>query len=164
LLKHYFTIADGEDARVIQSKVTGAMLALDEALKDAVPPLLWLLDALPTEDALIDLDPSQRRRRTLEAIRRLVLRESRVQPLLMVFEDLQWIDSETQAFLDYLVEGLPMAAILLAVNYRPEYQHGWTRKTYYRQLRVDPLPPESAEALLTTLLGDDPSVASMRRL
>ena len=70
----------------------------------------------------------------------------------MVFEDLHWIDGETQAFLDSLVESLPTAAILLAVNYRPEYQHGWARKSYYRQLRIDPLPPESAEALL-----DDPA-------
>jgi class 3 adenylate cyclase len=143
LLKDYFKIADGDDTRAIRSKVTGAMLTLDEALKDFVPPVLWLLDALAAGDAFGDLDPAQRRRRTLEAIRRLVLRESRVQPLLVVFEDLHWIDGETQVFLDSLVEGLPTAAILLAVNYRPEYQHSWTRKTYYRQLRIDPLPPES---------------------
>ena len=109
-----------------------------------VPPLFWLLEALPAGDAFAgDLDPSQRRRRTLEAIRRLVLRESRVQPLLVVFEDLHWIDGETQAFLDSLVEGLPTAAILLAVNYRPEYQHGWARKTYYRLLRIDPCRPRA---------------------
>jgi class 3 adenylate cyclase len=164
LLKGYFKITDGDDARAIRSKVTGLMLTLDEALKDFVPSLLWLLEALPAGDAFGDLDPPQRRRRTLEAIRRLVLRETRVQPLLVVFEDLHWIDGETQAFLDSLVEGLPTAAMLLAVNYRPEYQHGWARKTYYRQLRIDPLPPESAEALLTTLLGEDPSVAPLRRL
>jgi class 3 adenylate cyclase/tetratricopeptide (TPR) repeat protein len=164
LLKGYFKIADGDDARDIRSKVTGAMLTLDAALKDFVPALLWLLEALPAGDAFGDLDPPQRRRRTLEALRRLVLRESRVQPLLVVFEDLHWMDGETQAFLDSLVEGLPTAAILLAVNYRPEYQHGWAHKTYYRQLRIDPLPPESADALLTTLLGEDPSVAPLRGL
>jgi class 3 adenylate cyclase/tetratricopeptide (TPR) repeat protein len=164
LLKGYFKIADGDETRVVRSKVTGTMLTLDEALTEFVPAVLWLLDVLPDEEAFRGLEPARRRQRTLEAIRRLVLRESRVQPLLVVFEDLHWVDGETQAFLDSLVESLPTAAILLAVNYRPEYQHVWARKTYYRQLRIDPLPPESAEELLTTLLGDDPSVAPLRRL
>ena len=164
LLKAYFKIVEDDDPRAVRSKVTGAMLTLDEAFKEFVPPVLWLLEALAPDDAFGALDPALRRRQTLEAIRRLLLRESRVQPLLVVFEDLHWIDGETQAFLDSLVESLPMAAIVLAVNYRPEYQHDWARKTYYRQLRVDPLPPASAEALLTTLLGEDSSVVPLRRL
>src|SRR5206468_2428448 len=82
----------------------------------------------------------------------LVLRESQVQPLLLLFEDLHWIDSDTQALLDGLMESLPTARILLLVNYRPEYQHAWGGKTYYLQLRIDPLRPESADALLTALL------------
>ena len=65
----------------------------------------------------------------------------RCSPLLLVFEDLHWIDAETQALLDSLVESLPTARLLLLVNYRPEYQHGWGSKTYYTQLRLDPLPP-----------------------
>ena len=102
------------------------------------------------------LDPAQRRQRTLDAVKRLLLRESQVQPLLLVFEDLHWIDTETQALLDSLVESLPTARMLLLVNYRPEYQHGWGSKTYYSQLRLDPLPPESAEELLDALLGRRP--------
>ena len=84
------------------------------------------------------LDPPQRRQRTLDALKRLLLRESQVQPLLVVFEDLHWIDAETQAVLDRLVESLPTARLLLLVNYRPEYRHDWGGKTYYRQLRLDP--------------------------
>jgi class 3 adenylate cyclase/predicted ATPase len=164
LLKGYFKIDDRDDTRAVRAKVTGTMLTLDEGLKDFVPPVLWLLEALPDDQAFLALEPAQRRQRTLEAIRRLVLRESRVQPLLVVFEDLHWVDGETQAFLDSFMESLPAAAILLAVNYRPEYQHGWGRKTYYRQLRIDPLPPESAEELLTTLLGEHPSVGPLRRV
>ncbi len=87
-----------------------------------------------------DLDPPQRRQRTLDAVKRLLLRESQAQPLLLVFEDLHWIDSETQALLDSLLESVPTARLLLLVNYRPEYQHGWGNKTYYTQLRIDPLP------------------------
>ena len=106
----------------------------------------------------------QRRQRTLDAIKRLLLRESQVQPLLLVFEDLHWIDTETQALLDSLVESLPTAQLLLLVNYRPEYQHGWGSKTYYTQLRLDPLPPVSAQALLQALLGDDASLAPLTPL
>ena len=80
-----------------------------------------------------------------------------MQPLLLVFEDLHWIDSETQTFLDSLMDSLPTAPLLLLVNYRPEYRHGWGNKTYYSQLRIDPLPPESAEELLQAVLGDDAS-------
>ena len=94
----------------------------------------------------------------------MLLRESQVQPLLLVFEDLHWIDAETQALLDSLVESLPTAQLLLLVNYRPEYQHGWGSKTYYTQLRLDPLPPASADELLHALLGDDPSLAPLKQL
>ena len=87
-----------------------------------------------------------------------------MQPLLLVFEDLHWIDAETQALLDGLVESLPTARLLLLVNYRPEYQHGWGSKTYYTQLRLDPLPPASAEELLQALLGDDPSLEPLKHL
>ncbi len=109
------------------------------------------------------LDPPQRRQRTLDALKRLLLRESQVQPLLLVFENLHWIDAETQAFLDGLVESLPAARLLLLVNYRPEYQHGWGQKTYYTQLRLDPLPPASAEALLQSLLGDDAGLEPLKQ-
>src|SRR5262249_37224999 len=95
---------------------------------------------------------------------RWLLQESQRQPLLLVFEDLHWIDTETQALLDALVESLPTARLLLLVNYRPEYEHAWHRKTYYRELRLDPLPPESAEALLQALLGDDDTLQPLKRL
>jgi predicted ATPase len=94
----------------------------------------------------------------------VLLRESQVQPLLLVFEDLHWIDTETQALLDSLIESLPTARLLLLVNYRPEYQHGWGSKTYYTQLRLDPLPPASAEVFLDVLLGPDSSLAPLKRL
>ena len=164
LLKRYAHIEDHDDTRTIRAKVTGQVLTLDEALQETIPALLALLDALPEDSPFLTLDPPQRRQRTLDALKRLLLRESQVQPLLLVFEDLHWIDSETQALLDSLVESLPTARLLLLVNYRPEYQHGWGSKTYYTQLRLDPLPPASAEAFLQALLGDDPSLAPLKRL
>ena len=163
LLKAYFQIEDRDDGRRMREKLTGRLLTLDPALGPTLPAFLALLE-VPVEDPHWQaLDPSQRRQRTLDALKRLLLRESQVQPLLLVFENLHWIDAETQAFLDGLVESLPAARLLLLVNYRPEYQHGWGQKTYYTQLRLDPLPPASAEALLQSLLGDDAGLEPLKQ-
>ena len=164
LLKRYSHVEDDDDARTMRAKVTGQVLTLDEALQDTIPALLALLDALPPESPFLHLDPPQRRQRTLDALKRVLLRESQGQPLLLVFEDLHWIDSETQALLDSLVESLPTAHLLLLVNYRPEYQHRWSAKTYYTQVRLDPLAPVSADQLLQALLGEDPSLAPLTHL
>jgi tetratricopeptide (TPR) repeat protein len=164
LLRSYFQVEPGDDGRKIREKATGKLLSLDRALEPALPALLWLLDVPEDDPAWQRLDPAQRRQRTLDGVKRLLLRESRVQPLVVMFEDLHWIDAETQALLDGLVESLPTARVLLLVNYRPEYRHDWGGKTYYRQLRIDPLPPESASTLLHGLLGDDPALDVLKRL
>jgi class 3 adenylate cyclase len=164
LLKRYCHVDDSDDTRTIRAKVTGQIVTLDETLQDTLPAFLALLDAVPDDSAFLQLDPPQRRQRTLEALKRVLLCESQVQPLLLVFEDLHWIDSETQAVLDRLVDSLPTTHVLLLVNYRPEYQHGWGSKTYYTQLRLDPLPPGSADAFLHALLGDDASLAPLKQL
>ena len=120
---------------------------------------------MPVDDASWRaLDPEQRRQQTLDAVKRLLLREAREQPLLLIFEDLHWIDGETQALLDSLVDSLGSARLLLLVNYRPEYQHAWGSKTAYSQMRLDALPAESAGALLDALLGDDPGLAPVKQL
>jgi class 3 adenylate cyclase/tetratricopeptide (TPR) repeat protein len=164
LLKGYFKIGDRDNHREMRDKVMGRVFGLDRALEPLLPPLLALLD-VPVEDATWQtLDAPQRRQRTLQAVKRLLLRESQVQPLLVVFEDLHWIDSETQALLDSLVDSLGSARLLLVVNYRPEYQHGWGSKTAYSQMRLDTLLAESASELLDALLGEDPGLAPLKQL
>jgi predicted ATPase len=110
-------VEDGDDARTIRAKVTGQILTLDESLQGTIPALLSLLDALPEDSPFLQLDPPQRRQRTLDGLKRILLCESQVQPLLLVFEDLHWIDSETQVLLDSLVASLPTAPLLLLVNF-----------------------------------------------
>jgi class 3 adenylate cyclase/tetratricopeptide (TPR) repeat protein len=164
LLMGYFQIESRDAGRKIHEKVTGKLLTLDRALEPALPALLALLD-VPVEDAVWEaLGPPERRARILDGVRRLLLRESQVQPLAVVFEDLHWIDEETQALLDSLVDSLPTSRLLLLVNYRPEYRHGWGGKSCYSQLRLDPLPPESADELLRALLGSDPALEPLKRL
>src|SRR5262249_6542143 len=158
LLKGYFKIGDRDDHREMRAKVLGRMLALDRALEPLLPPLLALLD-VPVEDALWqNLDPPQRRQRTLDAVKRLLLREGEAQPLLVGFEDMNWVEAEPQALLDSLVESLGSARLLLLVNYRPEYEHRWGSKTAYSQLRLDTLAAQSAAELLAALLGPDPGL------
>src|ERR671922_574446 len=164
LLRRYCHVEDTDDARTIRAKVTGQVLTLDEALQDTIPALLSLLEVLPDDSPFRTLDPPQRRQRTLTALTRVLLRESQAQPVLLVVEDLHWIDSETKALLDSLVESLPTARLLLLVNYRPEYQHTWGGKTYYTQVRLDPLPPPSAHTLLQALLGDDADLTPLKRV
>jgi class 3 adenylate cyclase/tetratricopeptide (TPR) repeat protein len=163
LLKYYFHVGDRDGVAEIRDKVVGRVRALDPALEPLLPPLLALLDVPVADAEWAGLDPLRRRQRTLDAVRRLVLRECQVQPVILVFEDLHWIDSETQALLDSLVETLPSARLLLLVNYRPDYQHGWGGLGCYTQLRLDPLASESAEDFLKALLGDDPEQAPLRR-
>src|SRR4029453_11837260 len=128
------------------------------------PAFLSLLEEASDDAAWDALDSGQRRRRTLDGLRRMLLRESQIQPLCLVFEDLHWVDADTQGLPDALVEGLPTARILLLVNYRPEYSHGWGSKPPSSQLRLDPLPPESAEELLGAMLGDDDDLEPLKRL
>jgi class 3 adenylate cyclase/tetratricopeptide (TPR) repeat protein len=164
LLKGYLRIHDGDTHRDIREKLAGKLLVLDETLKPLQPALLGLLGVPVQDEDWERLDPVHRRQRTLDACRRLLLRESQVQPLVTVFEDLHWIDTETQAYLDGLVESLPSAKILLLVNYRPEYAHRWGTKSYYTQLQVVPLPPQSAQALLEPLLGSDPGLHPVKTM
>jgi tetratricopeptide (TPR) repeat protein len=164
LLKSYFRLGEDDTHRDIREKVTGKLLTLDRVLEPTLPAFLSLLD-LPVEDPQWSiLDSRQRRLRTLDALKRLFLREAQVQPLLLVFEDLHWSDTETESLLNGLIESLPGARVLLLVNYRPEYNHGWGSKTYYTQLRLDPLPTESASELLDALLGRDVSLQPLRTL
>jgi class 3 adenylate cyclase/DNA-binding winged helix-turn-helix (wHTH) protein len=164
LLRRYCHLEEGEDAGIIQAKVTEQVLTLDATLQDTIPALLALLDALPADSHFLQLDAPQRRQRTFAALKRVLLRQSQGQPLLLVCEDLHWLDTETQALLDSLGESLPTTRLLLLVNYRPDYRHGWGSKTYYTQLRLDPLPPASADAFLQALVGDDPSLIPLTQL
>ena len=164
LLKAYCKLEDRDDPRALREKITGKLFTLDESLKPFLPAFLGLLEVPVDDPQWQALDPAQRRHRTLDANKRLLLREAQAQPLVVLFEDLHWIDTETQALLDSLVESLPAARLLMLVNYRPEYQHSWGAKTYYSQLRLDALPAESAGELLENLLGSDPALAPLKTL
>lgn len=163
LLKAYLQITPQDGDRLRREKVTGKLLTLDRNLEDSLPYLFYLLGIAEADSPLHSMDSQLRRHRTFEAIKRLLIRESLDQPLIVIFEDLQWLDSETADFLDFFVDGVTNARVLLLVNYRPEYQHDWGHRSYYIQLRLDPLGEIEAEELLGSLLGDNQALAPLKQ-
>ena len=112
LLHGYFRISPEDDARTRREKVNGRIVTLDAALEDTRPYLFGLLGIVEGDDPLAQMDGQVRKRRTLDAIKRILLRESLNQPLIVIFEDLHWIDEETQGFLNLLADSIANAKIL----------------------------------------------------
>ena len=164
LLRRYFAIDDADGPEAMREKVTETILSRHEEPKALLAPLLSLLDIVVDDPAWRNLDSPQQRQRIQEAVRHLLRYESRMQPLVVIVEDLHWIDAETQVVLDGLVETLPTARLLLVVTYRPEYEHRWGSKTYYSQLRLGALSPESAGEFLDAVLGEDSALEPLKRL
>jgi class 3 adenylate cyclase len=164
LLKAYFEISLEDDGHRRRDKVVGKVLALDRSLDDTLPYFFALLGIEDQPSNLDQMDPQIRRRRTFDALKKLLLRESLNQPLILIFEDLHWIDRETQGFLDLLSDSIASGRILLLANYRPEYRHEWATKSYYTELHLTPLSRKEAEDLLVALLGTASSLSTLRQL
>ncbi len=154
MLHGYFGIEGGDDSTRRREKVSAKLAALDLALDDTMPYVMSFLGIQGKPDPLAQMDALIKRTRTLAALKRILLHASLVQPLVVVFEDLHWIDEGSQEFLDLIADGIASARTLLLVNYRPEYSHEWSSKSYYIQLGLDPLGRESADEMLTALVGD----------
>jgi class 3 adenylate cyclase/tetratricopeptide (TPR) repeat protein len=164
LLRAYFRIVPEDGRRQQREKAIGKILGLDRALEDSLPYVFTLMGMHEAADPLAQMDGQIRRRRTHEALKRIFLRESLNRPLILIFEDLHWVDGETQAILEVLADSLANARILLLVNYRPEYRHEWGNRTYYTQLRLDPLATENTAEMLSELLGDAPELRSLKHM
>ncbi|MCW2239003.1 AAA family ATPase [Azospirillum canadense] len=163
LLRSWFGIGERDVQAEVADRVQVKIVAGHPELLPHLPALLTLLD-LPVDDPRWQtLSPMQRRRQTLDAVKALVMREARRQPLVLVLEDLHWIDAPTQAALDTIVESLGALPILMLVTFRPEYRHGWAGKSYFSQIRLNPFVAEDADTLLQRLLGGDPGLLPLRR-
>ena len=164
LLKGYFQIQLQDDEQSRREKIIGKLLGLDRSLEAVLPYYFALLNLEDADSPLPQMDAPIRRRRTFDALKRVTLRASLEQPLVLIFEDLHWIDSETQGYLDGLVESIGSARILLLTNYRPEYRHDWGAKTYCTQLRLAPFGHAEAEEFLSLLLGEPADSSTATRL
>jgi class 3 adenylate cyclase/tetratricopeptide (TPR) repeat protein len=164
LLTRYFGIQPRDDERRVREKIAGKLFALGEKkLLEQLPLFLGALAIGVHEPEWTSLTPAERQSEMFAALKHLLIRESQEQPLCVLFEDLHWIDAETQTFLDMLLESVPAARLLLLVDYRPDYESRWARKTYYSQARIDALPAASADELLEALLGAGPELGPIKR-
>ena len=164
LLRAYFEL-DKEVVGALGDRLGAALRALDPDFADqAIRPLLALLHGAPAEDdGWAALEPAQRRRRMVEAVKGLLHRRAAAQPLLVVVEDLHWLDAASRQVVESLVESLAASRLALLVNFRPEFAHAWAGLGHYRQVRVEPLSTDGAQALLDRLLGRHPALAPLRQ-
>ena len=158
MLREYFQVESADDAAKVRDKVTGRLLSMPSGLEATVSPLLWLLDVPADDPAWEHLEPSHCRRLALDAMKRLVLAESTIQPLVLIVEDLHWIDAESQALLDELAGGVPAARLLFVGKLPARVPARVGGRLYYTQIRLDPFPLPTAKELLASLLGTDPAL------
>jgi class 3 adenylate cyclase/tetratricopeptide (TPR) repeat protein len=157
LIRAWAGVRDGD----VEPTLRRSLDARGGAAPGALSALTALLDAAPSDPVWADLDPRQRRREIRNAVRAVLLAEAATAPLVVVIEDLHWIDSETQAVLDELVASDVPSHLSLVVTYRPEYQERWTDEAPHALIDVEPLRDGDAGAFLRALVGDDPSVAAL---
>ena len=164
VIRSFIDVKGGETEPVIQDKLRQKIMALDENLLHTIPPLQELLSISVEDEAFAELEPDQKRKRTFEAVRDLLIRGSQEQPLVLAVEDLHWIDRTTQELLDYMIRWLPRTRILLILLYRPEYTHPWGSKSYYRMIGVNQLSAPFSADLIGALLEGGDVVPELREL
>ena len=152
ILKSFFEIKEADREYSIKKKIVEKILHLDESLKKAVPSFQEILSLKVEDGAYLQLEPGAKKLRTFEAIRDLLICRSQNKPLMLVIEDLHWIDRSSEEFLSYLIDWLAGTHILLILLYRPEYTHTWGSKTYYTKIGVDQLSTESSIQLVQNIL------------
>jgi class 3 adenylate cyclase/tetratricopeptide (TPR) repeat protein len=164
ILKSYFEITEGEQESLIKQKMNEKILQLDETLLAVLSPLQELLSLIVEDKVYVEIDPRKKREKIFEAIKDLFIRESQHKPLILVFEDLQWIDRTSEEFIDYLIGWLANSPILLIILYRHEYTHSWRNKSYYSDIRLDQLSMESSAELLQAILQEGEVTPDLRDL
>jgi class 3 adenylate cyclase/tetratricopeptide (TPR) repeat protein len=164
ILRSYFEIKEGDQEYLIKKNMEQKIIQLDEKLRGILPPFHELLSLKIEDESYQKLEPPQKREKTFEAIRDLLVRESQSRSIILVVEDLHWIDKTSEEFLDYMIGWLTGAKILLLLLYRPEYTHPWGSKSYYNRIGLDQLTPKSSTELIQAVLQDGEPVPQLKEL
>ena len=164
LLTRYFDIHTRDDEARVRDKIAEKLKTLgEERIPAQLPFFLAALGMVVSDAAWTKLMPIERQRGMFDALKRLLIRESQKKPLCLVFEDLHWVDAETHTFLDTLLDSIPGARILMVVDYRPEHRNRWAGRSYFAELRLEPLPATSAGELLDMLLGCESELGPLKQ-
>jgi len=154
IVRSYFDIEEGEREFIIKKKMAEKIAQLDEELKGILPPLHEILSLKVEDEEYLKLEPPQKREKTFEAIRDLLIRESQNKSIILAVEDLHWIDRTSEDFLSYLIDWLANSNILLVLLYRSEHTHHWGSKSYYTQIWVDQLSTKTSAELVQSILEE----------
>ncbi|NNG07559.1 MAG: AAA family ATPase, partial [Desulfobacteraceae bacterium] len=152
IIRSFFDIQEGEPEKQSKEKMREKTLGLDENLTHALPAFQDLLCPPAEDESWSNLEPKEKRLKTFEAIRDLLIRLSQVRPLILMVDDLHWTDKTSEEFLDYFVGWLANTRVLLLLLYRPEYIHPWGSKSYYSQIRLDQLSAGTSAELIQSIL------------
>ena len=155
ILKSNFDIGEGDGGSQIREKVKNGLIKLgvDEAAN--LPYLLELLAVKESGIDSISLSPEARKNMIIEALKRISLKGSEIQPLIMAFEDLYWVDKSSEEALKHLLDSISGARIFLIFTYRPEFVHTWSAKSYHSQVTLNRLSNRESLTMVTHLLGPE---------
>ncbi len=161
MLRGLFGIEAQEDPAEARKKIAGATLLLEPALVEGLPLLFEFLGVPDPSRDPQPLDPDARQRRLLGIITRLLHAKNRQESSVFILEDLHWLDSSSELFLEKLVESIAGTQTMLLINFRPDYHAPWMNRSYYQQLPLLPLDEDAVAHFLDHLLGSDPSVSAL---
>lgn len=164
ILRSYFEIKEGDPEYLIKRKMSEKILTLNEKLNPVFPPLQELLSLTVEEESYLKLEPWQKREKIFESIRDLLVRQSQNKLLILVIEDLHWIDKSSEEFLHYLIDWLANTSVLLILLYRPEYPHRWASKSYFNNIWLNQLPINASVDMIQSILGEGEIVPEVRDL
>jgi tetratricopeptide (TPR) repeat protein len=164
ILRSYFDIKEEDRDDIINRKINEKINALEEKLVSCVAPIQELLTQSTEDESYLALDPRQKREKTFESLRELFITESQNKPLMLVFEDLHWIDKTSQEFLDYLIGSIANSHIMLVILYRSEYTHPWASKSYYTKIGLTQLRTGSSTQMVTALLANGQVTTELQQL
>jgi class 3 adenylate cyclase/tetratricopeptide (TPR) repeat protein len=153
LLKHNFQVEEGDDDATVSAKIEQGMMALGAELQPAIPYIKYLLSVSPGDDAVLRLDAQQRRLKLFEALRAMMLQGGQRRPLVLVVEDLHWMDKTSEEVLLHLVDSIPTARVLLLVTYRPGYQNPFGERTYTTRIGLRTLSDQESLRLAAGMLA-----------
>ena len=163
ILKSFFDVKDNDREFIIKKKIKIKVLKYTN-LEQAIPSFQDLLSVKVDDENFLKLEPKQKREKAFESIRDLLISISQEKPLIVVVEDLHWIDDSSEEFLNYLIEWIANTPIMLILLYRTEYQQKWGSKTYYHKAGLDHLGKESAVELVKAMLEDGDVSPELRDL
>lgn len=164
ILRSYFDIKEGDREFLIKKKMEDKIIDLDVKLKNVIPPFQSLLSLKVDDEGFSKLEPKEKRERTFEAFRDLMIRVSQKKPLVLTIEDLHWTDKTSEEFLGYLIGWLANTPIMLLLLYRPEYTHPWGSKSYYTKVGLDQLGTNSSSKLIKAILEEGEVTPELKQL